>query len=95
MLVSQLKAMGIECIASTTGRNAEEFWDGRKISDFKFVRFRRYLSIDTNSFFDLLNSVGCKKMTITIVKELVILHLFCRRMPIIDCYTDKYIIYGV
>lgn len=42
MVVSQLKAMGIECIASTTDRNAEELLNGRKISDFQFVRFRSY-----------------------------------------------------
>ena len=42
MVVSQLKAMGIECIASTTNRNTQDLLDGRKISDFKFIRFRRY-----------------------------------------------------
>ena len=42
MVISQLKGMGIECIASTTDRNAEEFADGKKISDFQFVRFRSY-----------------------------------------------------
>lgn len=42
MVVSQLKELGIECIASTTDRNAEEFADGRKLSDFQFVRFRKY-----------------------------------------------------
>ncbi len=42
MVVSQLKEMGIECIASTSIRNAEEFTDGRKISNFQFVRFRKY-----------------------------------------------------
>lgn len=42
MVVSQLKAMGIKCIASTSERNAEDMTDGRKISDFQFVRFRSY-----------------------------------------------------
>lgn len=42
MVVSQLKAIGIECIASTTERNAEDISNGRKISDFGFVRFRSY-----------------------------------------------------
>lgn len=41
-VVSLLKEHGITCIASTTERNAEEITDGRKISDFKFVRFRKY-----------------------------------------------------
>lgn len=42
MVISQLKGMGIECLASTSDRNAEEIDDGRKISDFHFVRFRSY-----------------------------------------------------
>lgn len=42
IVVKKLKEKGIECIASTTDRNAEELFDGRKISDFKFIRFRRY-----------------------------------------------------
>ena len=42
MVVSQLKAMGIECIASTTIRDAKYSSDGKKISDFQFVRFRKY-----------------------------------------------------
>lgn len=41
-VVSQLKELGIECIASTTERDAEILNDGRKISDFQFVRFRKY-----------------------------------------------------
>lgn len=41
-LVSQLKAQGIVCIASTTDRDAEIAFDGKKISDFHFVRFREY-----------------------------------------------------
>jgi hypothetical protein len=42
MVVTQLKAMGIECIASTTTRDTEYSADGKKISDFQFVRFRKY-----------------------------------------------------
>ena len=42
MVVSQLKDRGIECIASTTERNAEFISDNKKISDFQFVRFRKY-----------------------------------------------------
>jgi len=42
MVVSRLKAIGIECIASTTIRDAEYSSDGKKISDFQFVRFRKY-----------------------------------------------------
>ena len=42
MVVSQLKAIGIECIASTTDRDAEYLADGKKITDFQFVRFRKY-----------------------------------------------------
>lgn len=41
-VVSQLKAMGIDCIASTTDRNSVELTDGRKITDFQFVKFRSY-----------------------------------------------------
>lgn len=41
-VVSQLKEKGIDCIASTTERNAEEIANGKKISDFQFVRFRKY-----------------------------------------------------
>lgn len=42
MVVTQLKAMSIECIASTTTRDTEYSADGKKISDFQFVRFRKY-----------------------------------------------------
>ena len=42
MVVTQLKAMGIECIASTTTRDTEYSAEGKKISDFQFVRFRKY-----------------------------------------------------
>ena len=42
LVVSRLKKKGIECIASTSVRDAEVTSDGRKISDFQFVKFRRY-----------------------------------------------------
>lgn len=42
MMVSQLKEMGIPCLASTTDRIVEETTDGKKISNFRFVRFRKY-----------------------------------------------------
>lgn len=40
-LVSKLKQVGIKCIASTTERIAEEF-QGKKLVEFRFVRFREY-----------------------------------------------------
>ena len=42
LVVTQLKEKGIECIASTTDRNAEFISDNKKISDFQFVQFRKY-----------------------------------------------------
>ena len=42
LMVTQLKGKGIECIASTSDRNAEYASDGKKISDFHFVQFRKY-----------------------------------------------------
>ena len=42
LVVSLLKEKGIECVASTTDRNAEYISDNKKISDFQFVRFRKY-----------------------------------------------------
>ena len=41
-VVTQLRERGITCIASTTERDAEFISDGRKLSDFQFVRFRKY-----------------------------------------------------
>ena len=41
-VVSLLKEQGITCIASTTDRNTEFISDNKKISDFHFVRFRKY-----------------------------------------------------
>lgn len=41
-VVSRLKALGITCVASTTERDTVIGSDGRKISVFKFVRFREY-----------------------------------------------------
>ena len=40
--VSQLKQIGISCIASTTDRNTFTTLDGKKVSEFKFVQFRKY-----------------------------------------------------
>ena len=42
LVVTQLKALGIKCIASTTDRIATENNDGTKLSEFSFVRFREY-----------------------------------------------------
>lgn len=41
-LVNALKDAGITCLASTTERNTIMLPDGRKISDFKFIKFREY-----------------------------------------------------
>ncbi len=41
MMVQRLKSMGIRCVASTTERDVEEH-DGKKTSEFRFVRFREY-----------------------------------------------------
>lgn len=41
-LISLLESSGIMCVASTTERIVSETEDGKKIVDFKFVRFRRY-----------------------------------------------------
>ena len=40
--VSTLKAIGINCLASTTIRNTVMTPDGKKLSDFGFVQFREY-----------------------------------------------------
>ena len=42
LVVTLLKEKGIECIASTSERYSEEIAIGRKITEFKFVRFRKY-----------------------------------------------------
>ena len=42
ILVRELKASGIRCVASTTARSVVENPDGTKTSDFDFVRFRDY-----------------------------------------------------
>lgn len=41
-LVSRLKALDITCVASTTERIVKMMPDGKKISEFKFVQFRKY-----------------------------------------------------
>lgn len=43
MLVNRLHALGIPCVASTTERTVIEEADGKKISQFNFVRFRHYV----------------------------------------------------
>ena len=40
--ISLLKTSGIECVASTTLRKVKETPDGKRISEFEFVRFRKY-----------------------------------------------------
>lgn len=42
MVVLSLKERGVECIASTSNRNTEVISDSKKITDFQFVRFRKY-----------------------------------------------------
>ena len=42
MVVTRLKEMGIKCVSSTTERNTFMTDDGKKVSEFKFVRFREY-----------------------------------------------------
>ena len=42
LVVTLLKEKGIECIASTSERYSEEIAIGRKITEFKLVRFRKY-----------------------------------------------------
>ena len=41
-LVTLLKAEGIPCVASTTERKVSTTDDGKKISEFTFMRFREY-----------------------------------------------------
>ena len=41
-LVRRLQARSVTCLAATTTRNVEEEAHGRKVSSFKFVRFRTY-----------------------------------------------------
>lgn len=43
LIVERLKEKGIPCIASTTARTVTELADGKKISNFHFVRFRKYI----------------------------------------------------
>ena len=41
-LLIRFRELRIPCVASTTRRNVVETEDGKKIVEFKFVRFRRY-----------------------------------------------------
>jgi predicted house-cleaning noncanonical NTP pyrophosphatase (MazG superfamily) len=42
-LVKKLLENNIVCVASTTERNAIETEDGKKISEFRFIKFRKYV----------------------------------------------------
>lgn len=42
MVVTRLKEMGIRCVASTTERKTTYKADGTKLSEFSFVKFRKY-----------------------------------------------------
>lgn len=42
LVVTRLKELGIQCVSSTTERNTFMTDDGKKVSEFKFVRFRVY-----------------------------------------------------
>ena len=42
LVVTRLKELGIQCVSSTTERNTFMTDDGKKVSEFKFVRFRAY-----------------------------------------------------
>ena len=42
MVVTRLKEIGIQCVASTTERKVTCDSDGTKISEFSFVQFREY-----------------------------------------------------
>lgn len=41
-LVRRLQARGITCLAATSTRDVEDVAGGRRVSTFKFVRFRLY-----------------------------------------------------
>lgn len=42
LLVNRLQAAGIPCVAGTTQRIVTEEANGRKVSQFNFMRFRKY-----------------------------------------------------
>jgi hypothetical protein len=44
-LVRRLRARGVTCLAATSTRDVEEDAVGRRVSAFKFVRFRTYLEL--------------------------------------------------
>ena len=48
-MVNFLMQEGIECIASTTSRNVEDFEDGTQKSVFKFIKFRSYNFLDNDT----------------------------------------------
>lgn len=41
-MVRLLKSKGITCLASTTRREVEDLDDGKRITTFRFVKFRQY-----------------------------------------------------
>lgn len=46
-LLVKLQQVGITCVASTTKRQTSTTQDGRKVSQFQFVQFREYLSLNS------------------------------------------------
>ncbi len=46
-LVRRLQARGITCLAATSKREVAEEGDGRRVSTFRFVRFRAYPELNT------------------------------------------------
>jgi len=42
-MVKRLQAEGVTCIASTTERKVTELTDGKRVTQFNFVQFRRYM----------------------------------------------------
>lgn len=44
-LINLLRQRGIPCLASTTERTVTEEQDGRKVSHFRFIRFRPYFPL--------------------------------------------------
>jgi len=47
-LVSRLQAQGIACMAATTERIVAKDEEGKKVSTFQFVHFRRYPTLSTS-----------------------------------------------
>lgn len=47
-MVTKLKKLGFTCIASTTERNVKDLGNGRRMTSFKFVKFREYCISEKN-----------------------------------------------